>query len=187
MILKRILLLAFLAFGLKSTAQQQQYLVAHSGLFFANTASLCLRFGMEYQKDVKQNWQYGILYENSRYFTQGIYDVENSIDASFQQAIFHYYNKWKIVEDQLWLKMGLGAGVTHIYYNQSRDSRDFVGLTATAYLSWNVRVTKNFWLGTSIIPGLFATNRVGFTFSEVPNHSTIISFTVFPMQLIWEL
>jgi len=160
----------------KPDSTKAQFLTAEGGLIGNNYNSFGLRTFFEYQKQIKENWLYGISYEHSRHMFRMATDMPHSLESNVSLLSLNGYYSINLIKNRLFWLGGIGVGAVHAYWDES----DYFGVAANASLTLNVRITKRFYITSSPLIVLMPMNRGYFSPMEVPNYKDFGAFTFFP-------
>ena len=158
---------------------KNHYLSIQSGGMVNGYNSIGLRTFLEYQKDLKGNWQYGISYENVRHLFRDATDHPNSLNSNFSALSLNSYYKINAIKNRLFWTIGLGLGVIHVNW----DQQDKVGICSNASLTLNFRISKKVYIETSPLVVLLPVNRIYVSNIKVDNYQGLYAFTAFPIGI----
>ncbi len=163
----------------RSDTINTDYLTVQTGFIVDGYNSVGIRTFFEYQKDLRKNWQYGISYENSRYFgffkTDQLYDLNSNLS---QLSVNGYY-KLNLIKNRLYWTGGFGVGALHVNW----DDKDSFGTTINASLTLNIRITKRLYLESSPLIVFMPFNRVYYSPMNIDQFDNFYAFTFFPFGI----
>nr|WP_321410430.1 hypothetical protein [uncultured Carboxylicivirga sp.] len=178
-------LLLFNLFGINSYCQVEQseikddYLAFQSGLIIDGYNSLGVRTFFEYQKQIKNNWYYGISYEHTShlgfFLTDQMYELNNNLSLL---SINGYY-KLKVASDQLFWLAGVGFGALH----NNWDNHDKFGISANASITISIKLSKRMYIEASPLIAILPVNRVYYSPMNVNNFDHFYALTFFPFGI----
>lgn len=154
------------------------YLSIQTGFNINRYNSFGIRTFFEYQKDLKNNWQFGISYEHTRHIGYLFTDLYGPPTNLSQLNINGYY-KFNLIKDRLFWTAGFGIGALHLNW----DEQDRLGATINASLTLNIRVSKRIYIETSPLIILFPTNRIYYTPLKLESFNHFLSAPVLPIGL----
>ncbi|MDN4165581.1 hypothetical protein QWY31_08715 [Cytophagales bacterium LB-30] len=178
------LLLSFLhGFALAQSVEEPNpkpdYLAFQTGFMADRYNSLGVRIFFEYQKGIKNNWQYGITYEQSRHLGLLVTDQINELPSNLSQLSFNTYYDLHLIKDRLFWTVGLGIGATHVYW----DDKNHLGLSINASMTLNIRMGKRLYLQSSPLLVLAPFSRIYYSPMNVESFDNFFSFTAFPIGI----
>lgn len=163
----------------KENLPRPYYLSVQTGFMYDGYDAVGARLFFEYQKDLKNNWQYGVSLEQSKSFFTGGTDNPNSFPTNLTILCYNHYYKLKIYKDRVFLTSGLGAGVLNAYWKDNYK----IGPTINASITLNVRLTKKVFLETSPLVVIMPFHRVYYSTINTAPFTNYYSITVFPIGL----
>ena len=174
-------LLSFKGFSqsIEKTDTRSDYLAFQTGFMADRYNSLGVRIFFEYQKDLKNNWQYGIAYEQSRHLGILLTDKLNELPSNLSQLSLNGYYHLNLIKNRLFWTAGLGLGITHVYW----DDRNYFGANLNASLTLNVRISKRIYLQSSPLIVLAPFNRIYYSPMNVDSFTNFYAFTAFPFGI----
>jgi len=155
------------------------YLTFQTGFIVDGYNSLGVRTFFEYQKEIKNNWQYGISYEHSRRFGFFLTDQLYELNSNLSLISLNGYYKLNLIKDRVFWTGGLGAGAVHVNWDQN----DSFGATVNASLSLNIRITKRIYFESSPLIVLMPFNRVYYSAVDAGPFDNFYAFTFFPFGI----
>lgn len=155
------------------------YISVQSGFIFDAYNSLGIRTFFEYQRDIKNKWQYSVSYEHTRNFGHIITDYQRNLRTNLSLLSINAYYKLNLKKDKLFWTGGLGAGIVHINWNEN----DKLGITLNASLTINIKLFKRIYLEASPLLVVLPMNRVYVSFINIENYSPFWAFTVYPLGI----
>ena len=159
--------------------RKPDFLTFETGFIIDGYNSLGVRTFFEYQKDIKNNWQYGISYEHSRHFgffrTDQLYDLSSNLS----QLSLNGYYKLNLLEDRLFWTTGLGVGALHLNW----DDNDSFGVTVNASITLNIRITPNIYFTSSPLIVLLPFNRIYYSPMNIDHFNNFYALTFFPFGI----
>jgi hypothetical protein len=155
------------------------YLSIQSGFIVDGYNTMGVRTFFEYQKDLKNNWQYGISYEHSRHFGFFMTDQLYELHSNLSQMSINGYYKIQIIKERLFWTGGLGIGGVHVNWGDN----DRFGATVNASLTLNLRLTKRLYVETSPLIVLFPFNRVYYSSMNIEQFDNFYAFSFFPFGI----
>ena len=167
--------------------RKPDYLSLQSGTTINNYNSMGLRLALEYSKDIKNNWQYGLLYEHSTYLYMASTDGTFDFASDMSLLSFNLYYKLHLKKDKLFWTTGLGLGVVHV----SRvDSKDYLWAESNRFsgainysLTLNVKLFKRVYLEASPLVILFPVNRVYYSPMDFNTFDVLYAANLFPFGI----
>lgn len=163
----------------KETIIKYDYLIFQTGFIYDAYNSLGVRTFFEYQKDLKNNWQYGISYEHSRHFGFLMTDHLYDLNSNLSQLSLNGYYKLNLIKDRLFWTGGLGIGALHVNW----DDNDSFGATINASLTLNIRITKRLYFETSPLIVLIPFNRIYYSPMNIDHFNNFYAITFFPFGI----
>ncbi|MDD2197097.1 MAG: hypothetical protein PHE03_08810 [Bacteroidales bacterium] len=155
------------------------YLTFQTGFIVDGYNSIGIRTFFEYQKDLRENWQFGVSYEHSRHFGFFLTDQLYDLNSNLSQLSLNGYYKLNLIRDRLFWTVGIGAGALHVNW----DNNDSFGATINASLTLNIRVTKRIYFESSPLIALAPFNRAYYSPMKIDHFNNFYAFTFFPFGL----
>lgn len=182
-----IILISIILITISSFAQEQhaQYLTVESGLSIDRLNSLGLRTFIEYQKNLKNNWHYGISYDHTERMGYAATDIYPQEKTNFDLLSFNSYYHLNALKNRIFWSAGIGAGIAHIYWNDFREHK--FRPTVNASFTLNVRVYKGFYLTSSPLILIIPVNRFYFAPFGSNNFKNYFATTFFPFGIKFKL
>ncbi len=169
-------------FGFAQTLEKPRktdYLTVQTGFIVDGYNSVGIRTFFEYQKDIKNNWQYGISYEHSRHFGFFLTDQQYDLSSNLSQLSINGYYKLNLIKDRLFWTIGIGIGALHLNW----EDKDSFGPTANASITLNIRITKRIYLESSPLIVFFPFNRIYYSPMNIEHFDSFYAFTFFPFGI----
>ncbi len=162
---------------------KQQYLSFQPSFTLDGFNSFGVRIFLEYTKDLKNNWQWGLSYDH----TTPLFDAATAtrtLEANYSNLSLNGYYKLNVFKDRVFYTGGLGIGVTHFSWTRfgSSSAHAFTP-TINASLSLGIRVSKRIIIETSPLLVLLPSNRVYYSPVNVEEFPDFYSFTIFPLGI----
>ena len=148
-----------------------------TGLVMDAYNSAGLRVSFEYQEQIRNNWYYGILYENKRHLFKPGTDNPNSYPANSNLLCMNGYYMLKIWKDRVYFSSGIGIGIIHLFW----DGVDQLAPVATANLTLNIKLFKGLWIETSPLVIFPPVDRGYFALCRGYHHQYYAAMTFFPI------
>lgn len=158
---------------------KNDYLSFQTGFIVDGYNSLGVRTFFEYQKDLKNNWQYGISYEHTRHVGFFMTDQLYDLNSNLSQLSLNGYYKLNLIKDRLFWSGGLGVGALHVNW----DDNDSFGATINASLTLNIRITKRLYFESSPLIVLMPFNRIYYSTMNIDHFDNFYAFTFFPFGI----
>ena len=164
---------------LNETVLKSDYLTFQTGFIADGYNSLGIRTFFEYQKDLKENWQYGISYEHSRHFGFFLTGQLYNLSSNLSLISLNGYYKLNAIKDKLFWTTGIGIGAVHVNW----DDNDIFGATINASLTLSMRITKGIYFESSPLIAMLPFNRVYFSTMGNDYSNNFYAFTFFPFGI----
>ncbi len=155
------------------------YLTFQTGVMYDSYNSVGIRTFFEYQKDLPKNWQYGISYEHTTHFGNGITDQHNQLPTNLSLFCLNGYYKLNLIKDRLFWTTGIGMGFVHVNWNESNKFGSTINLSMTL----NIRVSKKIYLEFAPLILIAPVNRFYFSTINIEGYNNFWSFTLFPIGI----
>ncbi|HKJ42362.1 MAG TPA: hypothetical protein VKA27_09715 [Sunxiuqinia sp.] len=155
------------------------YLSVKTGFIVDRYNSLGLTTYFEYQKDLKQNWQYGIAYEHSTHLGFLATDQLYQLSSNLSLLSLNGYYKLNAIKDKLFWEFGLGIGGAHVNW----DNNNAFGVTVNTSLTLNMKLSKRIYVEASPLIILLPADRVYFSTMDVDHFSSFYAFSFFPVGI----
>jgi hypothetical protein len=147
--------------------------MASAGLNVSSYYSLGVRLYFDYSRDLTRYWQWGVSYETTRHATTsaaGVPEDAQLLDLNHHMLSGNIFLKLNSGKPVHW-RFGAGAGLIHAFW----DSSDQFGLALNVSAGMHIRLSRNVWLTTSILPLLLPSNRITYAFIDMPNRKNMLS------------
>ncbi len=158
---------------------KNDYLTFQTGFIVDGYNSLGVQTFFEYQKDLKNNWQFGISYEHSRHLGFLITDQPYNLNSDLRQLSLNGYYKLNLIKNRLFWTGGLGIGALHVNWNNN----DSFGVTINASLTLNIRITKRLYFESSPLIVVMPFNRIYFSPMGIDHYDYFYALTFFPVGI----
>jgi len=160
-------------------SNRKDYLTIQSGLLIDGYNSLGVRTYFEYQKQIKNNWYYGISYEHSRHLGFALTDQLHELKSNNSLLNINGYYKLGVANDRLFWMAGAGMGALHTNW----DDHDGFGISFNASITLNLKLSKRVYLETSPLIILLPVNRVYYSPMSIDHFNKFYAFTFFPIGI----
>ncbi len=138
---------------------------------------LSIRTFIEYQKDIKGNWQYGISFEHTFPFTERNNLGELSAKLNLLSGNFNY--KINLIKDALFWTSGVGIGIVHANYNGANQFGGLINFSMTL----NLKLSKQIYIETSPLLILFPFNRFYLSSMNAATNHQFFAYNILPFGL----
>ncbi|MBC7450394.1 MAG: hypothetical protein H7259_02785 [Cytophagales bacterium] len=159
--------------------RRPDYLSLQTGFVIDGYNSMGIRTFFEYQKDLKNNWQYGISYEHTSHFGYFVTDRHNELPTNLSVLNVNAYYKLNAIKDRLFWTAGLGTGLLHINWDNSNK----VSLCVNASLTLNIRITKKLYIETAPFFPILPINRCYFSTVNIEGYNNFFACAFFPIGI----
>lgn len=163
----------------ESMPRKQDYLSAQTGLIVDAYSTVGVRTFFEYQKDLKNNWQYGISYEHTRRLGNFLTHRSDNLDTNLSLLSLNGYYKVKLIKDKVFWTGGVGIGAVHINW----DNKDRFGATVNASITLNIKVSKRLYIETAPLAFILPVNRGYYSPMNVENFDNFYAVTALPVGI----
>lgn len=181
-ILLSIFIFAFSIPGIFSQEVQPfrkpDYLSVQSGLIIDSYASIGIRLCFEYQKEIENNWSYGILFETSRHYTT-LPDIRDALPTNLNIASLNGYYRLSLIKDKVFWNAGAGIGIANAYF----DDTDKLGYVFNASLTLNIKLSKRIYFETSPLFILLPTSRAYYSPMTLQNYTDFYALSFLPFGI----
>ncbi len=173
------------SFSQSRKGKKEQYFSLQSGIMGDNFNSTGVRLKLEYFREIKDNFQFGISSDNKMYLYEqlkvdsataskypSLHDNTNMLNANL-------YYRFSILHDRINWQFGFGYGVAYLYWKGDKIVCPVMNINATI----NLRITKRIYFETAPLIILFPYSIYYYSSINYKNYTHYSCSNMFPVGL----
>lgn len=161
--------------------EKDDFISVQTGSVIDDCNSIGIRLFLEYQKDMKGNWQYGISFETSRHFRKGGMEYADWLPTNLNLLSLNYYYKLNPRSKSVIWTAGLGIGGVHVYWDGNNDNDQF-GITVNVSFTASIKFSQKIYLECSPSIALLP-NRLYYSTMDIESFNNFYAYTFLPLGL----